>query len=210
MVLMRCYLLSFVLLLRQVVGLTRLTPDLLPVTLHVRSDSVHLSHCNHTDLVVRAVDAWNFEGIRDRFIVVESNATDNPPTFDNVNEFVFGPYTKTGSAYPRKREIDVVVNVDIFPDCTTLYWTVLHEMGHMYGLDHPWFDTSSIMGSQLKLTVNSTVVSMPWPTRPTKLDIQRLFQIEYLFYFKKGVDYKKLSQAATVNAMDSYDGMRVC
>lgn len=207
---MRSYLFLFVVLFHQVVGIIRLTPELLPVVLQVRSDSVHLHNCNHTDLVVRAVDAWKFKGIRDRFIVVQSNASNDPPTFDSVNEFVFGPYTKTGVTYPRKREIDVVVNVDIFPDCTTLYWTVLHEMGHMYGLDHPWFDTDSIMGSQLKLTVNSTVVSMPWPTRPTKLDIQRLFQIEYLFYFKKGVDYKTLSQAAAVNAMDSYDDMRVC
>lgn len=206
----RFYLFLFVLFLQQVVGIPRLSPDLLPAVLHVRSDSVHLTHCNHTDLVVRAVDAWNFKGISDRFIVVESDATNNPPGLDNINEFVFGPYTKSGAAYPRKREIDAVVNVDIFPDCATLYWTVLHEMGHMYGLDHPWFDTDSIMGSKLTLYVNQTVVSMPWPTRPTKLDIQRLFQIEYFYYFKKGVKYRELAQEAVVNAMDSYDDMRVC
>lgn len=170
-------------------------------------------NCSYIDLTRRALNAWAFEGITKRFKIKESasNSTGDVAK-DGVNEFLFGPFAASGvTKRYHTDEIDVVINADKFPDCRTLYATVLHEMGHVLGLDHPRFRQDSVMGLWLQMKSDSdTFESIPYWAKPTHGDVRALFDEERRFYFHPGKNYYQLRALAFQSSPRTLSELQIC
>jgi hypothetical protein len=187
--------------------------ELLPLLFTIRSDSDHLGTCNHTGLVMRASLAWQTVGITPRvaFNTTPSEST-GPPSFDGKNEFVFGPYHSSGATiFHSNGEMDCVVNVDKYPDCNTLYLTVLHEIGHVFGLDHPTHRTpETVMGTTVKMGTDDLFKSFPWQVKPTVSDMLDLFSVEQRFYYNSSVDYQSMIINTLRRSPPTLESLRFC
>ena len=144
------------------------------------------------DLLHKALDELKLPGIVPKATATRYTNYVHRPQKDNIPSFVFGSFTDTGVTLPYPlpdllyvREIDVIINPDVYPDRQTLYLTVLHELGHVYGLDHPSVHHSdTVMGSVVLL--NSTYHAKPlgyWP-KLTQHDVLQLYKYEVVMYGK--------------------------
>lgn len=74
-------------------------------------------------------------------------------------------------------ELDMQINADRFPDEKTLYITVLHELGHMYGMDHPlWGQRDTVMGYVLAATPEQLAIPVTFWSSLTRADVRRLYK----------------------------------
>lgn len=169
--------------------------------------------CNYTSLVGRALSAWTFPGISVRYSVVNSlsNSTSDA-ALDGTVEFVFGPFATPG--HTRRyytEEVDVAIHADSFPDCKTLYATILHEMGHLLGLNHPFIRQDSVMGLHLQLRSESSVFEkIPYWVKPTRDDIIAIFMYEKFQHYAADVDYEAYKELALEWAPSVLSELLIC
>jgi hypothetical protein len=102
------------------------------------------------------------------------------PALDGKCTFVFDEFDGLGKTmrYPASpNEIDVQINANRFPDEKTLYLTLLHELGHVYGLDHPRFgERDTVMGYVVPVTAEKIAIPITFWASLTRTDVRNLYR----------------------------------
>ena len=167
-----------------------ISDTVLPIQFLVRVSAVDEAVFDIKQLVRNAITELNLPGIVPKATANRFTDVVSPSVQDGISTITFGPYTETGvtKPYPLRnrmyiREIDVTVNPFIYPDSNTLYLTILHELGHVYGLDHPRFGyKNTVMGSTVLLNATHHAIPITYSPTLTQYDVLELYKVEILMY----------------------------
>lgn len=139
------------------------------------------------DLVDRAKAEYELPGITLNLTYAGTIYTHRRQKYDGKNTISFFPEVSPAETHfysenlLKRKEFDMKFNSKIYTTPETLYFTLLHEFGHVFGLDHVPRSVDSIMGKGVIRNPDGTYVQEHKYFTLTKPDIIALYRHEAMF-----------------------------
>jgi hypothetical protein len=138
-------------------------------------------------LVDKAINEYSLPGITINIIYDSTLFMSFEPQHDGLNTISFHPNYSTASttfytkAVIQALEFDMRFKAYMYINPETLYASILHEFGHVFGLKHPDDNSEAIMSHPVIIKPNGEYVKEHVYLRPTKEDILSLYLNEIIF-----------------------------
>jgi hypothetical protein len=138
------------------------------------------------DLVTRAINEYQLPGITLNLTFDGMLYTSRMQGKDGINTISFFPELYPAETYfyanlLTRKEFDMKLNSRIYKTPESLYMSILHEMGHVFGLNHPSNFEDSVMGKALVKNPDGTYVQEFKYFTLTKPDVIGLYKHEAMF-----------------------------
>lgn len=162
-----------------------------------------------TDLVQRAQKEYELPGITLNLTYMGMIYTNRRQTKDNINTISFYPDTYPAetlfysSNLLQRMEFDMRFNTRVYKTPESLYLSILHEFGHVFGLDHPVKGVDSVMGKSLTMNPDGSYVQESKYLKLTQSDIISLYRHEAIFR-SNTVSGKMFLNSVLLSILSSY------
>lgn len=149
------------------------------------------------DLIENALDEYRLPKISLNLTynsTIRVKSIEKYTSMDGINSISFHPNYTAGSTtfYIKSSDIvefDMKINSYAYKTSQTLYLTLLHEFGHVFGLNHPLVYSDTIMGRGLFRKLDGEYIQEHTYFSLTKDDVKALYKHEITFTFD---EYKKI------------------
>ena len=174
------------------------------------------------DLVEKAKTEYELPGITLNLTFAGMLYTNRRQNFDGKNTISFSPDVTAAETHfyvkniLQREEFDMKLNSRVYLTPETLYLSILHEFGHIFGLDHPLNSEDSIMGKGLIKKTDGTFIQEYKYYTLTKSDVIGLYKHESIFrsrtqyqrQFLNSVLFSILSSYPSSIVIQNYDCVR--
>ena len=142
------------------------------------------------DLVEKALDEFRLPGITLNVTyanTIYKGSSSGSIPMDGINSISFHPsYTPASTSFYQRStveilEFDMKFNSNAYKTAETLYLSILHEFGHVFGLAHPLEKVDTIMGRGLIRKPDGTYVQEHTYFSLAKDDVIALYKHEAVF-----------------------------
>lgn len=168
-----------------------------------------LPEVNVAELVQRVQREYELPGITLNLTYMGMIYSNRRQIKDNINTISFYPDTYPAetlfysSNLLQRMEFDMRFNSRVYLTPESLYLSILHEFGHVFGLDHPIGREDSVMGKSLTMNPDGSYVQESKYFKLTQSDIISLYRHEAIFR-SNTVNGKQFLNSVLLSILSSY------